>query len=75
MTNNFSVSDFSTGTFMAVHGFFITEYVHADRTIRKLFVGVPGVEMGDKVVFLVKLQTAHKAFKLCLFLVMSLDMS
>ena len=64
MANNFSASDFSSWTFMAVHCFFIAEYVHADWTVWKLFVGMPGVEMGHQVVFLVKVQTANKAFKL-----------
>ena len=60
---------------MIVHRLLITEYLHTDRTVGELLIGVPGVEVGHQVVFFVKIQVANKTFKLGFLFVMSLDVS
>ena len=73
MTDDLSVLDLRPRTVVALNGFLIAEDIHADRTVGELLLGVPGVEMGHQVVFLVKVQGADKTPELRLFLVMRLD--
>ena len=73
MTDDLSVLDLRPRTVVSLNGFLVTEDVHTDRTVGKLLLRVPGVEMGHQVVFLVKVQGADKTPELRLFLVMRLD--
>ena len=75
MTDDLSVLDLRPGTVVSLNGFLVTEDVHTDRTVGKLLLRVPGVEMCHQVVLLVEVERADKTPELRLFLVMRLDMS
>ena len=75
MTDNFSVLDLRPRTVVGLDGLLVVEDVHTDRTVGKLLLRVPGVEMCHQVVLLVEVERADKTPELRLFLVMRLDMS
>ena len=70
MTDNLSVLYLGPGTVVGLHGFLITEDVHADWAVWKVLLRMPSVKMSHQVVFLVEVEGANKTAELCLFLVM-----
>ena len=73
MADNFSVLDLRPRTVVGLDGLLVVEDVHTDRTVGKLLLRVPGVEMCHQVVLLVEVERADKTPELRLFLVMRLD--
>ena len=70
MTDDFPVLDLSSRTVMILKVLGVTEYLHADMTVGKLFIWMPGAEMCHQVVFLVEVQVANKTLEFVFFLVL-----
>ena len=56
MTDDLPVLDLCPRTVVSLNGFLVTEDVHTDRTVGKLLLRVPGVEVSHQIVFLVEVQ-------------------
>lgn len=69
------VPDLRTWTVVGLETFVLTEEFHADRTVGDLLIGVPGTQVGEQVVLLIKIQGADKALELGPLLVESLHVS
>ena len=72
VTDDFPAPYFRPGTFVTLHRLGVIKNLHADLTVRKLLVGMPGVEVDHKVVFLVEGETTDETAKPCLLLMLGL---
>ena len=72
VTDDFPAPYFRPGAFMTLHRLGVIKNLHADLAVRKLLVGMPGVEVDHQVVFLVEGEATDEAAQPRLLLVLGL---
>ena len=73
VTDDFPAPYFRPRAFVTIHRLGVIKNLHADPTVGKLLIGMPGIEMDHQVVFLVEGEAADEAPQLGLLLVLGLD--
>lgn len=63
VAHNASVPDLSPWTVMRFKTLLLTEKLHTNRAVRDLFIGVPGAEVCEEVVFLVEVKRTDKTLE------------
>ena len=72
MADDFPAPYFRPRALVTLHRLCVIENLHADLAVRKLLVGMPGVEVDNQVVLLVEGEAADKAAQSRLLLVLGL---